>query len=647
MKLSPISVAMLVVFLLLAPTLFAQSPDSANQSTASPAASASAAEVPRLIKFSGTLLDAQDRPMAGPVGVTFALYSQQTGGAALWLETQNVTPDASGVYSALLGANSANGVPAELFASGEARWLAVQVERQAEQPRVLLVSVPYALKAKDAETLGGKPASAFVTTETLIDTGNSAGGSAAASSSISTALPNSKAQTTPKKAASTPPPATACTSVTSDGTAAVNSIATFTTACNIESSVITQSGSNVGIGTAAPAVALDVLGNNAGLRLSGTGTHQVTVTGATSGRLGQDSGGFFFASDTNGKTVRFLTNNGTLNEWMRITSAGNVGIGTTTPAFKLDVAGTGNFTGSTPFTVVPRTGVLSVTQGGDGDGLVASTTTSVNGAAVFAEATNAATNSVTFGVFARSASIGGIGVSGSADGVGGTGVSGSAFGPNGRGVAGQAGLDMNSGIAVFGSAGNVGSVAGQFGNESGGNILIGTGPSVAKVFRVDGTGKVFANGGFACPNPMPSACLSTGSADFAEAIESVGEKDAYEPGDVLVIDSTGRRRVALASERYSTRVAGIYSTSPAVLGGAADGETLTSRIPLAMVGIVPCKVTAENGPIAAGDLLVTSSTPGYAMKGTDRIRMLGAIVGKALEPLRVGNGVIQVLVTLQ
>jgi hypothetical protein len=78
-----------------------------------------------------------------------------------------------------------------------------------------------------------------------------------------------------------------------------------------------------------------------------------------------------------------------------------------------------------------------------------------------------------------------------------------------------------------------------------------------------------------------------------------------------------------------------------------DDPRLLKEIPLAVVGIVPCKVTAENGAIKTGDLLVTSTAPGHAMKGTDRSRMLGAVVGKALEPLAAGRGVIQVLVTLQ
>jgi hypothetical protein len=68
---------------------------------------------------------------------------------------------------------------------------------------------------------------------------------------------------------------------------------------------------------------------------------------------------------------------------------------------------------------------------------------------------------------------------------------------------------------------------------------------------------------------------------------------------------------------------------------------------MAMMGIVPTKVSAENGPIETGDLLVTSSTVGYAMKGTDRDRLTGSVVGKALASLDSGKGVIEVLVTLQ
>lgn len=66
-----------------------------------------------------------------------------------------------------------------------------------------------------------------------------------------------------------------------------------------------------------------------------------------------------------------------------------------------------------------------------------------------------------------------------------------------------------------------------------------------------------------------------------------------------------------------------------------------------MVGIVPTKVSSENGPIDQGDLLVSSSTPGYAMKGTDRDRMVGAVLGKALGILEHGTGVIEVLISLQ
>ena len=117
--------------------------------------------VPQLVKFGGVLTDVNSKPLTGTVGVTFSLYKDQEGGAPLWMETQNVQPDKAGHYSITLGSATSHGLPASTFASGEARWLGVQAQGQAEQARTLLMSVPYALKALDAETIGGKPLSAL------------------------------------------------------------------------------------------------------------------------------------------------------------------------------------------------------------------------------------------------------------------------------------------------------------------------------------------------------------------------------------------------------------------------------------------------------------------------------------------------------
>lgn len=246
----------------------------------------------------------------------------------------------------------------------------------------------------------------------------------------------------------------------------------------------------------------------------------------------------------------------------------------------------------------------------------------------------------------------------------GVGVVGNSNSPDGFGVLGLNSVPTGNGIGIFGYTisqdGGIGiqgralnhygfsvgvngetfspdGFAGSFVNYAGGNVLRGVN-NTQVVFRVDGNGTVFANGG-----------LQPGGADFAESMAVRGDRSGYGPGDLLVIDVKGERRLALSQEPYSTLVAGIYSTKPGMLGSTrkADEAGAQDEIPLAVVGIVPCKVTAENGPIHRGDLLVTSTIPGHAMKGTERNRMLGAVVGKALEPLQHGTGVIQVLVTLQ
>ena len=222
-------------------------------------------------------------------------------------------------------------------------------------------------------------------------------------------------------------------------------------------------------------------------------------------------------------------------------------------------------------------------------------------------------------------------------------ASGTQRGVLASGVFGLTAIADSGGTAVqaFGGSGRgvdaSGAIAGEFTTTaSGGTILTGKGPQ-GTVFRVDADGNVFSSG------------FIVGGADFAESVQPSGKKENYQPGDVVVIDPSARRRVGLAREPYSTLVAGIYSTRPGVVASPylMNDPRLAAEIPLAIVGIVPCHVSAENGPVIAGDLLVTSSIPGYAMKGTDRSRMMGAVLGKALEPLPSGKGVIQVLVTLQ
>jgi len=191
--------------------------------------------VPTLVNFSGTLADANGKALTGTVAVSFYLYQDEQGGSALWMETQNVTADKSGHYAVTLGATKSEGLPTTLFASGQARWLGVQAQGQAEQPRVLLLSVPYALKAGDAQTVGGLSPSAFV----LAPPTNS--GSENTSSSNSNFPPLS-------------------------GTGTTDYLPIWTNSTTLGSSVLFQSGTGttakVGIGTTKPASTLDVKGGS-------------------------------------------------------------------------------------------------------------------------------------------------------------------------------------------------------------------------------------------------------------------------------------------------------------------------------------------------------------------------------------------------
>jgi hypothetical protein len=168
------------------------------------------------------------------------------------------------------------------------------------------------------------------------------------------------------------------------------------------------------------------------------------------------------------------------------------------------------------------------------------------------------------------------------------------------------------------------------------DVILGLGRYHTRVFRVDDQGSVFAAKGF-----------FTGGVDYAESVAVTGERAGYIPGDVMAIDEKAADGFSLTHTAYSTLVAGVYSTQPGMLASThpMEPEKFAAEVPLAMFGIVPCKVSAENGAISRGDLLVSAATPGYAMKGTDKNKMLGAIIGKALDPLPQGTGVIRVLLS--
>ena len=132
------------------------------------AAAQSAGIAPTLIPLSGQLATPTGEPRTGTAVLVISLYEGKDDSAPLWIERQQVTLDATGRFSIEFGATRQDGLPTELFAGqSSTRWIGVAIENEAEQPRVMLVSVPYAARAASADTLAGKSASEFVLSSTF------------------------------------------------------------------------------------------------------------------------------------------------------------------------------------------------------------------------------------------------------------------------------------------------------------------------------------------------------------------------------------------------------------------------------------------------------------------------------------------------
>ncbi len=136
-----------------------------------------------------------------------------------------------------------------------------------------------------------------------------------------------------------------------------------------------------------------------------------------------------------------------------------------------------------------------------------------------------------------------------------------------------------------------------------------------------------------------SDSVSTSTAGFDLAEQYYVDDSSIEAGDVVSLHPQKETYVTKSTGTYDSKLLGVIATAPGVILGDAEGDNIR-RVSLA--GRVPVKVSAENGPIAAGDLLTSSSTPGIAMKAD---ATHGTTIGTALSAFAgPGTGTVTIFV---
>jgi len=384
---------------------------------------------PRVVKYSGRITDAQGKPQAGIAGATFSIYKDPEGGAPLWMETQNVQGDAKGNYTVLLGATQPDGLALDIFNSGDARWLGVRIHGGDEGPRVPLLSVPYALKAVDAETIGGLPASAFLRADAM-PTQAARSGATASASSIGAAA------------------AAAATTSTVTGKGVANYIPMWNSASDIVDSVIFQKTSAVGINTKTPAATLDVNGKGNlrdTLTLYPKGTDSTLAINGSNFKI-DSAGKITFAAGQSFPGSGSVSSVGLSAPSSDFTVSGSPVTTSGTLGFNWNVAPT---SGNIPNAIIKRDSAGNFDAGFIVAGGLSASTAS-NGIIISGQSQNgwAINGSDTgSGLGVRGVSIGGYGVYGVAE----TSAVDGVYGVAHTGFAGVVGIDDANGYGVWGS----------------------------------------------------------------------------------------------------------------------------------------------------------------------------------------------------
>lgn len=359
--------------------------------------------------------------------------------------------------------------------------------------------------------------------------------------------------------------------------------------------------------------------------------------------------GSFVWSDSTGSAFSSTANNQFL-----IRASGGVGIGTNAPTGGLEI-NTGLYNGLRVTTTASNgNGVYSIANSGtgaygvygsstDGRGVVGGSTsgygvygTSSSGMGVYGNSTSH------IGVYGNSTSNAGVvGASSTGFGVYASSSSNHAMQAQTTSGFGLFATSANS-IAVYGSAPGSATEAGHFDAPNGTSTGIyargGDGGGKAAIF--DGNLQIRSRG-------TGAVVIELGEGlDYAEGF-NVSDRDSAKPGTVLVIDPNNPGKLAISTNAYDRKVAGII-TGANNLGSAVRLGAGQFDHDVALAGRVFCNVDATEDGIEPGDLLTTSDTPGFAMRATDSARSQGAILGKAMQRLEKGSkGQILVLVTLQ
>jgi hypothetical protein len=340
-------------------------------SAAQSAPPAPSVTVPRLIHITGVFQPVDGQPPAAVEVVTLSIYAEADGGLPVWQERQSVAVDRSGRFTLLLGASDPRGIPEAVFGTGLAQWMSMLFERagEAEQPRVRIASVPYALRASDAETLGGLPASAYALAPTEAASTRGARGSDASGT-----------------AATSEPVVT--TDVVLPGT--TNFLAKYVNGADVGNSAVYEAPTAtvptgaVGIGTTAPADVLHLRFTNPGGQITGLAVQNLGNTSTSySGMLFYDQFGVLgqfqgFNNVTHEYRINNIARNGSsifdgsINfmtgnvSRFRIAPNGSIGIGTTSPATNLDVSNALSTTVKADITASSFTGVSPFGSGFSG-----------------------------------------------------------------------------------------------------------------------------------------------------------------------------------------------------------------------------------------------------------------------------------------